>query len=590
MTIPANQIVNVNPGVVGGGGNPLSLNGVILSENVLLPTGQVQSFTSADAVSAFFGPASEEYALAQIYFSGYENSTMKPGILFFAPYAGAATSAWVKGGSLAGQSLAQLQALSGTLSIVMDGYTHAAAGSINLSTASSPSDAATKIQTALDLSEPTESVVTGTIAGTTMTVTNVTSGTLEPGQTVTGAGPVTAQSVILSQLTSTETGATLGGKGTYLLSESSTVSVGETLTASASPITVAWDAVQSVFTITSQIAGTISTAAYATGTLAAGLMLTSATGATLSQGIAGQTPASAMNAIKAITQNWCSFMTLWEPVIADKEGFAIWANEQNQRYLYVAWDTDAQAIVNGSTTCFGVVAKAAAYNGVACLSGDAAAATAAGTTLAAILPELAVFVMGMIASINYAETNGRITTAFKSQSGFTPTCLNEQTGSNLLTNGYSFYGAYATANEEFNFLYNGQMPGKWKWIDTFVNQVYLNAQFQLALLTFMTSIGAIPYNQYGYGLVRAAMMDPINSALNSGIIRAGVTLSSAQAALVNNAAGKSVSGTIQNQGYYLQILDPGAQARSNRQTPIINFWYADGGAVQQISLASIDVM
>jgi hypothetical protein len=588
MTIPANQIVNVNPGVVGGGGNPLSLNGVILSENVLLPSGQVQSFTSADAVSAFFGPASEEYALAQIYFSGYENSTMKPGILFFAPYAGAATSAWVKGGSLAGQSLAQLQALSGSLSIVMDGYTHASAG-INLSTASSPSDAATKIQTALDLSEPTESVVTGTIAGTTMTVTAVTSGTLDPGQTVTGS-TVTTQSVILSQLTSTEVDGTLGGKGTYQLSESSTVGTGETLTASASPVTVAWDAIHSAFTVTSQIAGTISTSAYATGTLAAGLMLTSATGATLSQGIAGQTPASAMNAIKAITQNWCSFMTLWEPVIADKEGFAIWANAQNQRYLYVAWDTDAQAIVNGSTTCFGVVANAAEYNGVTCLSGDPAAATAAGTTLAAILPELAAFVMGMIASINYAEMNGRITTAFKSQSGFTPTCTNEQTGANLLANGYSFYGAYATANEEFNFLYNGQMPGEWQWIDTFVNQVYLNAQFQLALLTFMTAIGAIPYNQYGYSLVRAAMMDPINSGLNSGIIRAGVVLSSGQAALVDNAAGKAVSGTLQNQGYYLQILDPGAQARANRQTPIINFFYTDGGAVQQINLASIDVM
>ena len=85
-------------------------------------------------------------------------------------------------------------------------------------------------------------------------------------------------------------------------------------------------------------------------------------------------------------------------------------------------------------------------------------------------------------------------------------------------------------------------------------------------------------------------MDPINSALNSGVIRTGVVLSSAQSAIVNNAAGKAIANTLQHQGYYLQILDPGAQARSNRQTPVINFWYTDGGAVQQINLASIDVM
>jgi len=72
MTIPASDIVVVNPGVVGSGGNPLALNGVILSKNTLLPTGGVRSFASADAVSAFFGPSSTEYALAQTYFLGFD--------------------------------------------------------------------------------------------------------------------------------------------------------------------------------------------------------------------------------------------------------------------------------------------------------------------------------------------------------------------------------------------------------------------------------------------------------------------------------------------------------------------------------------
>ena len=64
-----------------------------------------------------------------------------------------------------------------------------------------------------------------------------------------------------------------------------------------------------------------------------------------------------------------------------------------------------------------------------------------------------------------------------------PTVTDQQIAANLLANGYSFYGSYATANDQFNFLYNSQMSGKWKWLDTFVDQVHLNSQFQLALIS-----------------------------------------------------------------------------------------------------------
>lgn len=494
MTIPASDIVVVNPGVVGSGGNPLALNGVILSKNTLLPTGEVRAFASAAAVSAFFGPASSEYTISQTYFLGFDNSTIKPGVLLFAPYVDTARAAWLQSGSMAGVSLTELKAIpAGVLTLTVDGVSKTSS-SIDLSGASSFSNAATLIA-----------------AGFT--------------------GP--------------------------------------------SAPTCTWNAVNSTFTLTSPTTGNASSITFATGTLSAGLMFTSATGAILSQGQAIDTPTSAMDSVKMATQNWVSFMTMWEPVTADKELFAEWSNAQNQRYMYVAWDTDAQAIVQGSATCFGAVAKSLDYDGVMCVYNT---------------KELAAFVLGTVASIDFSRTNGRITAAFKSQSGFTPTVTDQQIAANLLSNGYSFYGAYATANDQFNFLYDGNLPGKWKWLDTFVNQVYLNAQFQLALLSLLTNVKSIPYNESGYSLIRAAMIDPINSGLNFGSIRAGVTLSESQKAQVNQAAGRDVSTTIEQQGYYLQILDPGAQVRGNRGTPVINFWYTDGGAVQKIVVASIDVM
>lgn len=494
MTIPASDIVVVNPGVVGSGGNPLALNGVILSKNTLLPAGEVRSFASPAAVSAFFGPASAEYAIAQTYFLGFDNSTIKPGALLFAPFVDTARAAWLQSGSMAGVSLAELKAIpAGVLTVTVDGVSKTSS-SIDLSGATSFSNAATLIT-----------------AGFT--------------------GP--------------------------------------------SAPTCAWNAVNSTFTLTSPTTGDTSSITFATGTLSAGLMLTSATGAILSQGQAVDTPTTAMDSVKAATQNWVDFMTMWEPVTADKELFAEWSNAQNQRFVYIAWDTDAQAVVQGSTTCFGAVAKNLMYDGVMCVYNT---------------KELAAFVMGTVASIDFTRTNGRITAAFKSQSGFVPTVTDQQVAANLLENGYSFYGAYATANDQFNFLYNGQMSGKWKWLDTFVNQVYLNAQFQLALLSLLTNVKSIPYNEQGYSLIRAAMIDPINSGINFGSIRTGITLSESQTAQVNQAAGWDVSTTIEQQGYYLQILDPGAQVRGNRGTPVINFWYTDGGAVQKITVASIDVM
>lgn len=491
MTIPASAIVVVNPGVVGSGGNPLALNGVILSKSAYLPTNAVQTFASADAVSAFFGPASTEYALAQVYFLGFDNSTIKPGTLIFAPFVDTARPAWLQSGSLAGMTLAQLQALSGILTVTMNG-TVKTSTSINLATATSFSDAATKIA-----------------AGFT-------------------GGP-----------------------------------------------TVTWDAIKSVFILTSSTTGAASTMTEATGTLSAGLKLTSATGMLLSQGDDVDTPATCMDMVKSKTQNWVDFMTMWEPLLADKQLFAEWTNAQNQRYMYVCWDTDAQAIVNGSTTCFGAVAKSLGYDGVVPVYNT---------------KELAAFTLGAVASIDFSRTNGRITAAFKSQPGFAATVTDQQIAANLLANGYSFYGAYSTANDNFNFLYNGQMTGKWKWLDTFVDQVYLNSQFQLALLSLLTSVKSIPYNESGYSLIRAAMIDPITAGLNFGSIRTGITMSASQKAQVNQAAGLDVSTIIEQQGYYLQILDPGAQVRGNRGTPVINFWYTDGGAVQKITVASIDIM
>lgn len=489
MSIPASQIVQVNPGVISGGGAALALNGLILTNDTAIPTGAVSSFPSADAVGAFFGLSSSEYGLASVYFGGRDNKTMTPAALLYVQHNVAATASYLRGGVVSGLTLTELKALSGSLSITVDGSAEAAA-SIDLSSATSFSNAATLIE-----------------AGFTIP-----------------------------------------------------------------PFSVSYDSQRGAFLFTNDATGATSTMTVATGTLAAGLMLTTATGAITSQGAAISTPTVTMARVMAQTLNWATFMTVYEPEDAEKILFSDWTNSQNNRFAYIMWETDAAAITTPDTTTPMATIITSGNSGTVAVYSDS---------------DHAAFIMGTAASMDFSRTNGRITFAFKYLSGLTPSVTDATIAANLEANGYNFIGQYATANQGFTFLYPGSVSGDYLFLDEYLNQVYLNSQFQLALMTLLTTANSIPYNADGRTLINAACMDPIIQALNFGSIRAGVALSTLQAALVNDAAGLEIDKTLSNRGWYLQVLDATAQVRALRGSPPMTFWYMDGGSVQRINLASI---
>ncbi|WP_027815223.1 DUF3383 domain-containing protein [Paraburkholderia bannensis] len=572
MSIPASEIASSTPSVISAGGSALDINGIILTNSARVPMGSVPTFSSQAAVGNYFGESSLQYQLAGVYFGGFDNSNVKPGQLGFMQYAQSAVAGYLRGGSLASMTLAQLQALSGSLSVSIDGFARAAA-SINLSSASSFSAAAAAIQTALNATPPTPAVVTGSIAGTTLTVSAVTSGALAIGQVLTGSG-ITAGTKITGFLTGS------GGVGTYTIDQSQTVA-STSITGAAAAVAVTFDSVSSAFVITSGITGAPSTVAYATGTLAAGLALTLATGAVLSQGAAPSTPATAMAALVKATQNWVSFMTDFDPDNgtgnANKLLFANWTAQQNSRYVYAAWDTDqSPAASNSATTSLGYIVKQNQMSGVCPIYQDI---------------NQAAFLMGMLASIDFTEQNGRITCAFKSQSGLAATVTDDGVYNNLLANGYNMYGAFATANDEFTFFYPGSIGGQYDWIDSFVNQVWVNNQFQLAIMTGLKNTKSVPYNVAGDTLIEAWLNDPITQFGNFGGFQKGVQLSAAQAAEVKQDAGLDISSALFTNGNYLQVLasQASAQVRGARSSPPCTWWYMDGGSVQKLNVGSVMV-
>ncbi|MDE2434737.1 MAG: DUF3383 domain-containing protein [Sphingomonadales bacterium] len=491
-SIPASAIVNVLPNVITAGGSGLDLVGLFLTNNTQVPTGAVLSFANKTDVATYFGATSTEAGLAATYFAGYDGSTIKPAKLLFYRYATAAVPAWLRGGNVGAGTLAAIQALSGTLTISVNG-TNKTSGAIDLSTATSFSNAATIIQAAFTA----------------------------PG------------------------------------------------------FTVAFDSVSGGFVFTNTSTGVTSTIAFAaTGALATGLKLTQAIGAVVSQGSDAMTPAAAMNTIIGSTQDFVSFATVFAPTDSDKLAFAAWVNAQPNRYLYVCWDANTAATNPGDTSSFGALVKADAYSAVVAIYDPAN-----GVNVAA-------FLMGAIASVNFGAKNGRATMAFRT-GAVIPGVTNQSTADNLKANGYNFIGAYATANDGFVFFYPGQVSGPFEWIDSWIGQVWMNNAFQLSLMSLLTSIGSIPYNDDGKALIASALRDQIDAALNFGAIREGVPLSAEQKAKINYAAGGNIADTVEQRGWYVLVGDASAQVRSARGSPPINVWYTDGQSVQQINLASV---
>jgi hypothetical protein len=572
-SIPASALANVIPGVLSAGGNPLSLNSVYLTSDPSIPIGTAQAFPSAVAVSDWFGPSAPETVLANVYFAGFTNCTALPSTLYFVQFNSASVPAYLRGGSVAALTLAQLQALSGTLTVTIDGQANVSAA-INLSGATSFTNAASLIQAGLQSSTAVFSG-TGSQAAGVVTIASTVSGELAVGNVLSGAG-VEPDSIITSFGTYT----VAAGTGTVNVSTTGTVSLGAVDVAGQALVT--YDALRDAFVITdgSGATGVSSTIGFATtNSFATGLNLTQAAGAVTSQGAAAPTPAGIMATVVAATQNWATFLTVSEQTLSNKEAFAAWVQTTNNRYLYVCQDSNlAPTTSDDATGSFGNIVNAADDTGVMPVF------DISGTGV------IAAFQTAIAASINFNQPNGRTVAAFRGQSGLVAQVTDETVASNLIANGYNFYGAYATANQQFTQNQPGQISGPFKWFDTYVNQIYFNAQFQLALMNLLATVPAVPYVTRGYNLIRAALLGPITQMRTFGAFVSGVTLSTAQSAALNNATNDpNATATIQNTGWYLQILDPGAIVRGNRGTPVINFYYTDGGSVQQISMSSVDV-
>lgn len=491
MAIPLRKDVQINPGVLPAGGSALDLNGLILTDSGYAPVGTVISFTTKEDVAAYFGSASSELSMAEIYFQGYDNSTKTPGALLYARFNPAAAAAWLRSGSMAAVTLDQLKLLSGVLTLSVDGTSHTST-SIDLSTATSFAQAADLIET--------------------------------------GIG---------------------------------------------SSVSVEFDTTQKRFIITSATAGDASTITYATGTLSAGLKLTAATGASLSQGADAAVVTDAMQAVLDASQNWAIFTTAFTPDEEQALAFSAWVNGQNYRFGYVPFTLEESALVSGSTDTLAYkIITTDDYSNVIPVYGDQSHAAS---------------VLGYAASLDFDRQEGRVPFKFRTLGGLLPEVTTSANYDALIANGYNFYGAYTANNYDTRYWADGTITGDFKWFDSFCFQTWLNANLMQDAIELFQSNRSIPYNARGKAIIEASFADTLNQGITFGGIRTGVNLSSSQISEIQNAAGADISPSLIAKGYYLYTADATPTQRQERTSPSMTLWYCDGGCVQKITLASIEV-
>lgn len=496
MSIPASQLAQAIPGVLGGSGANLSLTALLVSQSAYTPVGGYLAFSSAQAVGQYYGFQSPEYEFAQIYFQGINNALALPAQMFVVQYPPAAVGAWLRGGSTTSLSLTQLQALSGTLTISVNGVPETSS-TISLSAATSFSNAASLIQ----------------------------AGFTSPGFTVT------------------------------------------------------YDAQHSAFLFTNTTTGATSVLSFAsstTGNLASQLFLTQATGALLSPGAAAATVATFMPTVPNLVANWASFTTTWEPVLADKIAFSAWTNSTNGQYGFIGYDSDINNTETGTTETWGyqIGDNGSNYNGTVPIYGNLTHA-ALGCSWAACL--------------NFNQPNGRTDLAGVSQTGVIPYVTSGQIATTLIANGMNFYGQYATRTQQYQLFQNGSVSGPFEWADSYFNQIRLNSDLQDDAMQLLSTAKSIPYNTEGQAMIEAAFADTIQAHLSFGTIRTGVTLSASQIQDLYAVIGADVSALIEQQGWYIQIVPATPTQRQNRTSPTINFWYTDGGDIQQIVVNSTEI-
>lgn len=306
------------------------------------------------------------------------------------------------------------------------------------------------------------------------------------------------------------------------------------------------------------------------------LGLTLDAGAVVSPGYDALTASAALDAICSVTRNWVGFTSIWEATLEEAEGFAAWADIDDD-YVYFDWTTDRRA-TNPQTSALTKPAKLMdRFNCTAALFGESY--------------DIAAFALACGASIAWDRYQGMKVWFAKNAANLSTAVTDESEANALEAVRCSYYGHFATRNARFNFFNRGTLASDfYGFIDVLYGSIYLRNSIQRSCMDGFKALNRVPYNAAGQALISAWLQDPINACLNNGVIDTGMQLDESQKAQIMQELGTDISTRLFTNGFYYQIEMPAANVRADRGSPVVSCYYAYAGSVQALNVEVVSVL
>lgn len=306
------------------------------------------------------------------------------------------------------------------------------------------------------------------------------------------------------------------------------------------------------------------------------LGLTLDAGAVVSPGYDALTASAALDAICSVTRNWVGFTSIWEATLEEAEGFAAWADIDDD-YVYFDWTTDRRA-TNPQTSALTKPAKLMdRFNCTAALFGESY--------------DIAAFALACGASIAWDRYQGMKVWFAKNAANLSTAVTDESEANALEAVRCSYYGHFATRNARFNFFNRGTLASDfYGFIDVLYGSIYLRNSIQRSCMDGFKALNRVPYNAAGQALISAWLQDPINACLNNGVIDTGMQLDESQKSQIMQELGTDISTRLFTNGFYYQIEMPAANVRADRGSPVVSCYYAYAGSVQALNVEVVSVL
>lgn len=301
--------------------------------------------------------------------------------------------------------------------------------------------------------------------------------------------------------------------------------------------TVTYDAIAGTFNLTGGATGNaqVSVAAAVAGTDLSQLLGWRNTGTIYSPGSAIQTQLQALQAAEQITDSFGSF-SFESMTTSDAVAVATYNASLNVKYMMLV-----------------PVAKADAQNYFAVLQNIQSVGVVVNNTSGEYKESL---VMAIMAATDYDRRNATVNYMYR-QGPFTADVTTDAEADLLDSYRANYYGETASAGQKLAFFQRGfLMGGATAPLDMNVhaNEQWLKAFLVARLLSLQLSLGKIPANNEGRGVIMAAVMEGVDQAKFNGTISVGKTLTVAQQIAVTQLTGDPDAWRdVQTNGFWLDV-------------------------------------